>query len=340
MSHAVSPTMLWESTSAHEALRQRFQFASAEETAHWLMQIVSSVYDVPVEAVDRLVISSSNLLAWLTTADGPLIAKCCALVSAHDRLSNVAELLVWLDQEHLPVSVPLRTKVGQRQVTCDHLSLSVQRVIPGSLLDPTQLVQARTAGMTLAQLHTALVAYPRATDFATQFPIPPLDEIINDWVEKNTTMLADPSLVAGSKAVVQRLRTSLMPNLATQVVHNDYRAANILWQSGNITAVLDFEELRWGYSVNDLAWAAVHLGTRFHQWGPVSAEVHAAFLAGYEALHPLTEPEWAWLPVLMTWHTMNLAISATGPTYAACLDSIRTYTRLLEDKQTIAGTLL
>jgi homoserine kinase type II len=95
--------------------------------------------------------------------------------------------------------------------------------------------------------------------------------------------------------------------LQTQAVHNDYRAANILWNDGKICAVLDFEDLRWGYRVNDLAWAAVHLGTRYHNWGPVSTAVHDAFLAGYQASHSLTDVEAAWLPLLMDWHSTGLA---------------------------------
>lgn len=327
---SVCPTMLWETTDVHEALTQRFHFASTKEATHWLMNTVSKTYAVPVESVDRLVISSYNLLAWLTTAEGPFIAKCCGLVHAQDWLSNVADLLVWLDQKHLPVSVPLLSTTGQRQIIRDHLSLGVQRVMPGDLLDPTQLVQARAAGIILAQVHNALADYPRATDFATQSPTPPLEEMITDWIAKKQTKDSDPALVAGSKAVVNWLKTGMLPVLATQVVHGDYRAANILWHEEKIAAVLDFEELRWGYSINDLAWATVHLGTRFREWGPVSIEVHAAFLEGYKSFHPLTEAEQAWLPVLMAWHSMNLVISASKLMRAASIDSVTTYTRELE----------
>lgn len=299
--------MLWESTEAQAALTQRFQFASAEHAVTWLINIVSGAYDIPIESIDRLVISSYNLLAWLTTAEGMLIAKCCALVNAHERLSNIAALLTWLGQKGLPVSVPLLTKAGQRQLLCNHLSLGLQRVIPGDLLQPTDLKQARTAGVTLAQLHQALAAYPRAIDFIPQVPTPPLDEVINGWVENKIAMVSDPSFIAGCKALARRLKTSTLPKLTLQMVHHDYRAANILWYEGKITAVLDFEELRWGYRVNDLAWAATYLGTRFRQWGPVSAEVQAVFCEGYESSQSLTGAERAWLPILIAWHSLSLA---------------------------------
>ncbi len=321
--------MLWESIDAHVALRQRFQFTSTEHATHWLMQTVAHAYALPVEAVDRLVISSSNLLAWLSTSNGPHIAKCCAQASAHEWLSNVADLLVWLDQCHVPVSVPVPTPTGQRQVRCDHLTLSLQRVISGQLLDPTHLDQAHTAGIVLAQVHAALAAYPRASDFITTSPILPLDATIRKWVEQNGPRLSNPAFGTSSRAL-QQLQTSRLPKLAIQLVHGDYRAANILWYAGKISAILDFEELLWGYRVNDLAWAAVHLGTLFHQWGPVSAEVHAAFLGGYETILRLSGDERVWLPILLTWHSLQLALSATGgSTYAACVASAEFYTCLL-----------
>lgn len=227
----------------------------------------------------------------------------------------------------------MAASTGERQVLRDHLSIGVQRIMPGSLLDPTQFEQAQTAGIILTQLHQALAAYPRATDFASQTPLPTLAENIQAWAATKAATSPDLALVAGRKALLQSLKSDTLPQLTSQVVHHDYRAANILWQAGKITAVLDFEELRWGYRVNDLAWAAVHLGTRFHHWGPVSEAVHANFLAAYTSLHPLTAAEQAWLPVLMLWHSLNLANSAAGGgTFNASVDAVVTYTRRLEEQ--------
>ncbi len=156
----IQPTMLWESTDANAALARRFQFASSADAEHWLVDTIARVYGIRVESVARLVISSANLIAWLSTDTGPLLAKCCALVNHHNRLLQLAALLHWLDQAHLPVSAPLLANTGEGQVRCAHLSLGVQRVIAGELLDPTQLTQAQAAGVTLANLHKALAVYP------------------------------------------------------------------------------------------------------------------------------------------------------------------------------------
>ncbi|MCB0062371.1 MAG: hypothetical protein KDE19_09655, partial [Caldilineaceae bacterium] len=43
-----------------------------------------------------------------------------------------------------------------------------------------------------------------------------------------------------------------------------------------------------------------------------STEVHDTFLAAYTSQHPLTAAEQAWLPRLMLWHSINLAVAAAG----------------------------
>lgn len=331
------PTMLWESVEPLAALTKRFQFSSPADAVHWLMRTVSHTYGIAVVSVDRLVMSSSNLLAWLSTAEGPLLAKCCATAPAHQRLHNAAELVVWLAHLALPVSAPLVAKTGAVQVRCDHLSVGVQRVIPGALLDPTQLDQAHAAGVTLAHLHQALAAYPRTTDFATNTQVPPVTDLIDRWATQKMSKITEPHLVAGTYILQQRIKVIETDPLPTQLVHGDYRAANILWHEEQIQAVLDFEEVRWGQRVNDLAWAAVHLGTRFHHWGPVAPAVHRVFLNSYITQNPLAVQEQAWLPTLLTWHSLVLACSAEGgPTYATGLDGVKFYTNLLQSKAELA----
>lgn len=326
MTLSLQPTMLWESTDPQRALVKRFQFATPTAASDWLRATVPHTYGIEVVSVDRLVMSSYNLLAWLTTAEGALLAKCCAFLPAHARLLAAGELVVWLAQRGLPVSAPLLSTTGAIQVQCDHLSLGVQRVIAGELLDPTRLDQAHSAGVTLAQLHGALASYPQANTLTTPTPVPPLSVLIDDWGKAKVASITEPDLIAAVtnlSACAAQLATT---PLATQLVHGDFRAANILGQADRIVAVLDFEEVRWGYRVNDLAWAAVHLGTRYHDWGPIAQEVHQVFLQSYTAVQPLTPLEQAWLPVLLLWHSISLTQAAIGkPTYAAGLEAITFY---------------
>lgn len=326
--------MLWETTDPAVALGKRFHFATPTAAKRWLTDTVAHTYGIAVASVDRLVMSAYNLLAWLTTAEGPLLAKCCAFAPAHQCLQNAAALVVWLDQVSLPVSVPLTAKTGAVQVRCDHLSVGVQRVIPGELLDPSQPAQTCAAGLTLAQLHQALARYPQTSDFLSPTPVPSLPTLIDTWLTGKISQLTEPAILAGCHTLQQLVQQMESTALVPQLVHGDYRAANLLWHEGKIRAVLDFEEVCWGYRVNDLAWAAVHLGTRYHNWGPVMPEVHRTFLNSYTAHSPLATQEQPWLLPLLTWHSLALACSATGrPIHAAGLDAVSFYTQLLQSTE-------
>ncbi len=76
-----------------------------------------------------------------------------------------------------------------------------------------------------------------------------------------------------------------------QLVHNDFRCANILHDGTSITAVLDFEDVTYRTRVADLAKATVLLGTRYHNWAPTSPLVREAFVEAYHDQAPLTSAE-------------------------------------------------
>jgi homoserine kinase type II len=76
-----------------------------------------------------------------------------------------------------------------------------------------------------------------------------------------------------------------------QLVHNDFRSANLLHDGTSITAVLDFEDVTYRSRVSDLAKATVLLGTRFHNWGPTTRLVREAFVEAYCDQAPLTNAE-------------------------------------------------
>ena len=81
-----------------------------------------------------------------------------------------------------------------------------------------------------------------------------------------------------------------------------------------IAAVIDFEEARLGYRVDGLARSAVMLGTRFRDWGPVSAEVRETFCAGYQSVRRLTPVEAHWWDVLVLWYALALVPPGDDPT--------------------------
>ncbi|MFC8849016.1 phosphotransferase [Micromonospora sp. NPDC057141] len=134
--------------------------------------------------------------------------------------------------------------------------------------------------------------------------------VITEWLDTRAEQLP-----AAARDALRGLVASAPPDrLPRQLVHFDFRSANVLCADGEIAAVLDFEEARHDHRLVDLARATILLGTRYHDWGPVPPEVHARFLAGYQAVRPLTPAESGWWDVLLLWQALAMVPPGEDPT--------------------------
>jgi homoserine kinase type II len=241
-------SMLWEAVEPADALTERFGFADAASAVCWMSDALWEAWAIAVDDCDRLVISDGNILAWITTDAGRLIAKWSVRPLLFQRLADTAALTMWLHGRGIPVAAPIAARDGRLRVELDEVSLGVTPVIRGDLLDVGDPVHVSEAGKMLARLHEALATYPHDID--------------------------------GHQSTGRE-----------QLVHNDFRSANILHDGTSITAVLDFEEVTYRTRVADLAKAAVLLATRYHDWGPTSQPIREALVAAYTDQSPLTIAE-------------------------------------------------
>lgn len=311
----VSPSpdlqLLWEPNDPGPILTSRFGFRDAAEAGTWVADAVAQHWSLPIQSCTRIVLSATNALAWINTAPGRLVAKWSV---AHDRFAGLADLATltnWLAGRGIPVSVPLAAVDGRRQVEFDGVSMNLQHQLDGELLDVTEPAQVRAAGAALARLQDALAGYPEAERFTpVGQPVLSPATAITRWLDGAGAHLAGATrdrlrqLVAGAPA----------DRLPVQLLHQDFRAANILCADATVTAILDFEQAGLGHRVDELARAAVLLGTRFRQWGPVSPDVHGQFLTGYRSVRPLTPVEAAWWDILVAWHSVLMVPAGDDPT--------------------------
>lgn len=152
--------MLWESVDPADALTKRFGFADAVSAANWISDTVCDTWGINVDDCDRLVMSAHNILAWITTDGGPLIAKWSVAPERFKRLDDIATLTTWLDARGIPVAAPIPATDGRLRVELNDVSLGVQHVIDGDLLDVGDPAHITAAGHLLARLHDELAAYP------------------------------------------------------------------------------------------------------------------------------------------------------------------------------------
>lgn len=240
--------MLWESIDPAIALSDRFGFDDAGHAALFLTEALRSDWGRPMQRCDRLVISASNLLAWLTVEGENVVAKCSVDRARFAQLTQADALVAWLDSQRIPVASPIAASDGRLRIERDRFSIGLYPFIAGDLLDVADAGQVEAAGRALATLHEALAAYPlRFGDDQCQ------------------------------------------PN--QQLVHGDFRSANVLQVDGTISAILDFDEVSCGSRIADLAKAAVLLGTRYHDWGPTSPQTQEAFMKAYSSVAPLTDQQ-------------------------------------------------
>jgi len=306
-----SVEMLWEEHEPLGVLVRRFGFADAPAAGRWVAATVQEHWAIRIDSCERIVLSDANALAWLTTPSGRLLAKWSVALDRLPLLTEVARLTQWLDLQDLPVSAPLRSSDGRLQVEGAGVSMSLQRVIRGELLDVAQPDQVRAAGAVLARLHLALAGYPRSDQLVPPYTRPgALAARITSWLGS----AGDHVPEAGRRTLRRLVADAPADPLPTQLVHGDFRSANVLCHGSSVAAVIDFEEVRLDHCVDEIARSAVMLGTRFRDWGPVSAEVRATFLAGYESVRPLTPVEESWWDILVLRYALTLVPPGDDPT--------------------------
>lgn len=247
--------MLWETADPRRELMQRFGFRSGALAAEWVAEVLERYWDLAVRGCDRLVISDRNVMAWVTVGDHSLVAKWSSLPERFSHLEDAAGVVAWLDTQAVPVAAPISATDGRLlvEVGNDASAQSRSRLpLPGSrfLFGVLPVVAGEL-----------------------------LDTDDPEHVEDAGQMLATihdalacyPGRIAGRGRVANG-----------QIIHNDFRSANIIHDGTRISAVLDFEEIAFDTRVADIAKSAVLLATRYRDWGPTDKRVRDAYVDAYD----------------------------------------------------------
>jgi len=306
----VSVEMLWEQDAPDDVLASRFGFAGADAAGRWVLEMLERHWGICAANCDRIVMSDHNALAWVSAADGTLLLKWSIAPGRFPRLAALAELTSDLATQGIPVSALVPALDGSLQLETGSISMGLQRRVDGAMLDVADAAQVHAAGAALARLHDALAecqAAERVPD--SEAPRRPLAERVTDWLSS----CPDHLPIEAREALARLVERTPQEPLSVQLVHGDYRAANILWSGDEIAAILDFEEAWCDHRVVELARSAVLLGTVFHDWGPVPAEVRSRFRAGYESTAPLAAAEAAWWDALVLWFSLAMIPAGDDP---------------------------
>jgi Ser/Thr protein kinase RdoA (MazF antagonist) len=312
-------SMLWEPVEAEAALRQRFGFEGFLAVTDWVTAVLDREWRFRVRECPRMVISGRNAIVWATGEQGNLVVKWSGVPWLFASLDASTRLLRGLADQGLPVASPFATASGRDRVVLDGpaggLSVAVLPELTGDWLDVSDLAAVHAAGACLARVHLALGAGSHDAFWKTA-DSRSLEERIEAWLREGDRGLAPEA----SRRLAALL--GAMPELADdrQLVHNDFRAANILTRASTVTAVLDFDDVRVDHPVVDVAKASVYLSTRFTDWQPTPPLVRQALGAGYESVRAFSSAEAHWLEVLVLWLGIQAVPAGNDPArWAAAL---------------------
>lgn len=257
--------LLWESTDPGRALTDRFGFRDGASAAAWVAEVLERQWELDVARCERLVISGRNVMAWVQVGGRPLIVKWSSRSRRFGHLADAARVVAWLDTQGVPVAAPIAATGGRLLVDLGTGASGrfASRLLPGR----------RFLVGILPVVDGDLLAVEDA-----------------EQVRQAGQMLATlHEMLARYPGQVGRGGRGA----GVQLVHNDFRSANILHDGTRISAVLDFEELTYATRAADLAKSAALLATRYRDWGPTSEGVRAAYVEAYDgtARDPLTSSE-------------------------------------------------
>jgi Ser/Thr protein kinase RdoA (MazF antagonist) len=305
-------SMLWESVEPESALKERFGFDGFGTVTEWASMVLDETWGITVRGCTRMVISDHNAIAWVETNQGGLVVKWSRARERFARLDASTRLLRTLAGRGVPVASPIATVDGLDRVTLEGpsgaLSVTVLPEVTGDWLDVEDHAAVQSAGACLAEVHRALGASHHDVS-PMSVRAKGLQERIDDWLAGGDRGFAPEA----SRRLKDLLSGSPELDDEPQLVHNDFRAANILTRDSSVVGVLDFDDVMVEHRVNDLAKACVYLGTRFTEWRPTPTAVRQTLRAGYESVRPLSPAEARWFEILVLWQGLQAIPGENDP---------------------------
>jgi homoserine kinase type II len=313
-------SMLWEDADPLEALRARFGLSDPDRATRWLAAALHGSWGLCLDSCDRLLLSSTNALAWANTDGGSYVIKVASHQPSFERLERVGSLLADLERGGLPVAAPVGTLDGAARALVESdrpLSVALHPLIDGELLDAADLDAVHATGELVGRLHHAL---------ADLDPAPFRDGPRESGADLREQIRTAVDRMPPERAPRAHARLTdlldVLPALdvAPQLGHGDIRGANVLVRDHRVAALLDFDELSIRHRVVEISLGAVLLATEFRRWPPAPLAAQRSLMRGYEGVVQLTDAERAWSEALRI--AYGLSQIPTGPDPAGWADAV------------------
>jgi len=239
--------------------------------------------------------ANSNYI--LTLEDGSKVVLKVWDERPPEEIDLVLQNTLWLAKHEIPTPVPLTFNDGSNLVLKNGAAWMLMPYVEGGWLssDYDSLV---ALGKIQAQLHEIPSPDKIHSSFSMGFE---LWEKMFDLAEQQNL---DSEFIDLLKMEMDTLQGGLFDSLPQGIIHGDLFPDNVLESNGEISAVLDFEEVCTGPKAFDLVMSFVGFG--WENGDPIE-ERWTALLQGYESIRPLSNNEKMALCDLHRYATLSIA---------------------------------
>lgn len=205
-----------------------------------------------------------------------------------EKTRNVHKCLLHLKERNFPYKIPepVLNKQGERVTIKGNKGAWLYPYIEGNLKRKINNKQLEEIGSVLAQLHRLLKKeakkekmYPKRYEWQMQK--------LNEIQTKKAHTEAQNYIKRKSKILEQAFAYLKNYNFKKNVTfcHKDINAENMLWQRGKLVGILDFDNMRIGPRIEDIALAIskLHLNKK--------EKAKQALIKGYERIQKLNKED-------------------------------------------------
>lgn len=239
--------------------------------------------------------ANSNYI--LTLEDGSKVVLKVWDERPPNEVEQIIQHTCWLAEHGVLTPTPLLLDGGGRMLVKDNQAWMLMPYIDGGWL-PSDSSSLYELGKAQAQLHGVPIHESIPTTFAIGYVL--WEKLVKDAHENGSIT----PFVRLLEEEMRLLKQSIPEDLPCGIIHGDLYPDNVIGKSGEVLALLDFEEICIESFAMDLVTTYVGFGWKD---GLPVPELWNALLAGYESVRPLTDAEHAALPDLHRFAVLAVA---------------------------------
>jgi Ser/Thr protein kinase RdoA (MazF antagonist) len=202
-----------------------------------------------LSGAERVWWAPENAVYMVTTTKGKFVLKAYGGDKLH-KLALVVRVMEFVERSGLPVPGLLRTADGGSVYQLGLRRFTVQRFIDGMGCDVVTVGVARDAGRLLGRMDACLLKFPLESKRVSLADA--------DWPATSPKVVNGFCGADEAKDMNQAIKDVDLRIVRRSMVHGDAGGTNILQRNGRIVGIIDWDEVREGYLIQDPAVFMAH----------------------------------------------------------------------------------